>query len=239
MIVVDAVDDPVQARTDALLGLEVEHDPVQPVLGQRPEQVAAEDPHDRPPARAADHSLDQQDRDHRTEQDRRHGRMHARELVEQSRSRTCAARRAGPRCGSGPPALRDDRHRVKLSSRRFGAEVRAVRPVSSFRDGQAAQAALVVGAPGAEPQAGDVSLSAVRQASAGAQRAHADRSRRAHSEPPPPRPLGVRARGPRAGRLPTREEWLRTQPRPPRSWAERGCAATPLRDPVGSAAMSR
>ena len=41
MVVVDAVDDEVQPRPDAIFGLEVEHHPVQPVLGQRPEQVSA------------------------------------------------------------------------------------------------------------------------------------------------------------------------------------------------------
>ena len=42
MVVVDAVDDPVQPRPDALLRLEVEHQAVHPVLGQRPEEIAAE-----------------------------------------------------------------------------------------------------------------------------------------------------------------------------------------------------
>ncbi len=41
VIVVDAVDDPVQPRADALLRFEVEHDPVQPVLEQCPQRVAA------------------------------------------------------------------------------------------------------------------------------------------------------------------------------------------------------
>ena len=40
MVVVDAVDDPVQARADALVRFEVEDDPVQPVLEQRPHGVA-------------------------------------------------------------------------------------------------------------------------------------------------------------------------------------------------------
>ena len=42
MVVVDAVDDPVHPRAEALLGLEVEHDPVQPVLEQRPQRVATD-----------------------------------------------------------------------------------------------------------------------------------------------------------------------------------------------------
>ncbi len=42
MIVVDAVDDPVHPRAEALLRLEVEDDPVQPVLEQRPQRIAGE-----------------------------------------------------------------------------------------------------------------------------------------------------------------------------------------------------
>ena len=42
MVVVDAVDDPVEPRAEALLGLEVEDEPVHPVLGERPEDVAGE-----------------------------------------------------------------------------------------------------------------------------------------------------------------------------------------------------
>ena len=42
MVVVDAMDDPVQARSDPVLGLEVEDDPVQPVLGKRPQEVATQ-----------------------------------------------------------------------------------------------------------------------------------------------------------------------------------------------------
>ena len=60
-----------------LLGLEVEDDPVQPVLGQGPEDVAGEDPDDRHRADAVDEPERQQDADDRHEQDRRHRRMHA------------------------------------------------------------------------------------------------------------------------------------------------------------------
>ncbi len=41
MLVVDAVDDPVQPRAEPMVGLEVEHDAVQPVLEQRPKRVPA------------------------------------------------------------------------------------------------------------------------------------------------------------------------------------------------------
>ena len=54
MIVVDAMDDPVQARTDPVVRLEVEDDPVQPVLGQRPDQVATGHPGDDPHADVVD-----------------------------------------------------------------------------------------------------------------------------------------------------------------------------------------
>ena len=42
VVVVDAVDHPVQPRADPVLGLEVEDHAVDPVLGERPQQVAAE-----------------------------------------------------------------------------------------------------------------------------------------------------------------------------------------------------
>ena len=43
----DAVDDPVQPRADPVVGLEVEHDPVQPVLEQRPQPVPGDRQGDR------------------------------------------------------------------------------------------------------------------------------------------------------------------------------------------------
>ena len=42
MVVVDAVDDPVEPGAESVLGLEVEDQPVHPVLGERPEDVAGE-----------------------------------------------------------------------------------------------------------------------------------------------------------------------------------------------------
>ena len=42
MVVVDAVDDPVEPGAEAVLGLEVEDQPVHPVLRERPEDVAGE-----------------------------------------------------------------------------------------------------------------------------------------------------------------------------------------------------
>ena len=66
--------------------------------------------------------------------------------------------------------------------------------MSSLLDGRTAESALVVGAVGSELQAGHLQVSVVRQAPAGAERAHADRARRRVGAPAP-RPLGLRARG--------------------------------------------
>ena len=86
MVVVDAVDDPMEPRADAVLGLEVEHEAVHPVLGQRPEDVAPEHEADdlqcgRLPARADHEQRD--DRGH--EDDDRDHRMHPRKPVQQVR----------------------------------------------------------------------------------------------------------------------------------------------------------
>ncbi len=84
VVVVDAVDDPVKACADPILGLEVKDDPVQPVLEERPRQVAADEE-----AGEDEHGemLKGEDREHndrRREDDHRHRRMHAREEVEQA-----------------------------------------------------------------------------------------------------------------------------------------------------------
>ena len=47
MLVVDAMDDPVHARSDPTVGLEVEDDAVQPILEQRPQRIAAGEQSDR------------------------------------------------------------------------------------------------------------------------------------------------------------------------------------------------
>ena len=78
VVVVDAVDDPVEARADALLGLEVEDDPVQPVLGERPEEVAADDqPEHLQRGRLTAGADHEQDDDRGHEDQRRHDRVNA------------------------------------------------------------------------------------------------------------------------------------------------------------------
>ena len=85
MVVVHAVDDPVQARTQSLLRFEVKHEPVQPVLEQRPQRIAAgrqthRDRHalHREPPRGHHHDQRREDQDG-------HDRVHARERVQQAR----------------------------------------------------------------------------------------------------------------------------------------------------------
>ncbi len=58
MVVMDAVDDPVDPSAYPTLGLEVEDDSVDPVLGQRPEGIAAGKPRKREPPGALDHPID-------------------------------------------------------------------------------------------------------------------------------------------------------------------------------------
>ena len=86
VVVVDAVDDPVEPGADALLGLEVEDQPVHPVLGERPEDVAAEHQADHLNRRRLAASADRErDHDRRHEDDQRDHRMDAREPVEEVR----------------------------------------------------------------------------------------------------------------------------------------------------------
>ena len=74
VVVVDAVDDPVHPRAETVLGLEVEHDPVQPVLEQRPQRVAADRQRDRRrDARARELPRGQQDHGGREDQHRHAG----------------------------------------------------------------------------------------------------------------------------------------------------------------------
>ena len=214
------------------LGLEVEHDPVQPVLGQRPEQVAAEQPQGVSPARPVDEALDQQNTIAGHEQDRRHRRVHARELVEQvgvehprrGLEDLAAAQAVQILCRTRCHALKIARRApVSRPPRSSGAPVRCL----SDRPRPAPQRPVVDRPPGPEPQAGDVPLPTLRQPPAIAQRAHADRPRGRHV-PAPPRPHPLRARRPptRAAAHPRRVA-ARHRPAP----AERCAAARPPRSP--------
>ena len=85
MVMVDAVNDPVQARSDPALGLEVEGEAVDGVLAQRPEDVAADGAADRlehgDPLQREDR--ERHDRGH--EEQRHNDRVNARQLVEDAR----------------------------------------------------------------------------------------------------------------------------------------------------------
>jgi hypothetical protein len=83
VVVVHAVDDPVQPRAEPLLGLEVEDHAVDPVLRQRPEEVAAHEQADHRKGGDALRGEHDQDHDRRHEDEHRHGRVDARQLVEQ------------------------------------------------------------------------------------------------------------------------------------------------------------
>ena len=85
VVVVDAVDDEVEAVAAAELRLPVEDEPVQPVLGQRPDPEAGEEEQDGGPDReaAVDPEPDAADHD-RHEDDRRDRRMDAGEEVEEA-----------------------------------------------------------------------------------------------------------------------------------------------------------
>ena len=84
MVVVDAVDHEVHPAPEVVVGLEVEHDPVQPVLRQRPEEVAAGDPGQRDHAGATEAEHGQQ-ADRGPEQDQRDERMDPGEEVQEVR----------------------------------------------------------------------------------------------------------------------------------------------------------
>ena len=84
MVVVDAVDDEVHPPAEGVVGLPVEDQPVQPVLGQRPEGEAARRDQDHLPGVPALRRADDLHRDdHRDEDDRRDRRVDPREVVEE------------------------------------------------------------------------------------------------------------------------------------------------------------
>ena len=84
MVVVDAMDDEVQARAHGVVGLPVEDQPVEPVLGEGPsEKAPGEEEHERAGAVAAVRT-EPHARDHdRDVEDRGHDRMDPREEVEE------------------------------------------------------------------------------------------------------------------------------------------------------------
>ncbi len=85
VVVMHAVDHPVDARSDPVLRLKVEHRPVEPVFDERPEGVAAGDRcHGRASRQAAQPEHCEQ-HDRRAEDQNRNGRMDAREPIEQAR----------------------------------------------------------------------------------------------------------------------------------------------------------
>jgi hypothetical protein len=86
MVVVDTVDDPVEARADALLGLEVEDQPVHPVLGQSPEHVAGEyEANDLKSGRLPTRPGNEESHDRGDEDQERNHRMHPGKPVQQLR----------------------------------------------------------------------------------------------------------------------------------------------------------
>ena len=93
MVVMHSVDHPVEPRADAVLGLEVEDDAVQPVLDKRPGEVAAGSLADDWKGSLALKRERREQGDRRQEDQGRYGRMHAGEPVEQSGGED---RRGGP-----------------------------------------------------------------------------------------------------------------------------------------------
>ena len=85
VLVVDAVDDPVHACPQTAPGLEVEHSAVEPILDERPEEVAADDAKqdlgDREPAE----SENREDHDRGAEDQHGDSGVHARDSVDRSR----------------------------------------------------------------------------------------------------------------------------------------------------------
>src|SRR3954447_7485268 len=85
MVVMDAVDEEVQPRADSALGLEAEHDAVQPVLGQRPQQVADGDQPEHGQEANPPQGEHEAGHDHRRVEHDRHQMVHAREPIHEGR----------------------------------------------------------------------------------------------------------------------------------------------------------
>ncbi len=85
VVMVDAVDDPVHPCSQTVLGLEVEDEPVQPVLEQGPDRIAGgEQKHHRADAHLREAPGGHQ-HDGRHEDHHRDGRVHARERIQDAR----------------------------------------------------------------------------------------------------------------------------------------------------------
>ena len=85
MVVMHAVDHPVQARADSVRRLEVEDRTMSPVLAERPERVAADQLHDDLPVRLTVERDSGEDEDGRQEDHGRDRRVHAGQPVERRR----------------------------------------------------------------------------------------------------------------------------------------------------------
>ena len=151
MVVVDAVDDEVESAAQRVIRLPVEDEPVQPVLGQGPDQEAEGDQeHDvsgaiTSPVGPQPHARD----DHGQEDDRRHGGM-----VLQNRSMRRFSKRGGEAlsravrsCAIGPPILTMDHSaqhpRPDARAGRF-APVGLRRPASLSANGEKPRPPLFV-----------------------------------------------------------------------------------------------
>src|SRR5258708_36562850 len=82
MVVVDAVDHPVQPRADAVVGLEVEDGAMSPVLDERPERVTTEQLDDHPAVRLVVERKTCEHEDRRQEDERGYRRVDASQPVE-------------------------------------------------------------------------------------------------------------------------------------------------------------
>ena len=82
VVVVDAVDDPVQPCAELALRLEMEDRAVDPVLGERPERVPAEEAEPRLPQRKASERECSENDDRRGEEKQRRDGPAPRESVE-------------------------------------------------------------------------------------------------------------------------------------------------------------
>ena len=85
MVVVNAVDHPVQPLAEAVVGLEVEQRAVAPVLAEGPEEIAAGRGEQRLDDAEVAHAEKAEDRDRRQEQDGRGRGMGAGQAVERRR----------------------------------------------------------------------------------------------------------------------------------------------------------
>ena len=101
MVVVDAVDHPVQPPADAVVRLEVEEGAVAPVLAESPEEIPGGRCEQRLAEPEVAHAEKAEDRHHRQEHDGRCGGMGPGQAVERRRRKD--RRRGFERIGAGDP----------------------------------------------------------------------------------------------------------------------------------------